>query len=288
MARSRHGTMLSNTKSSDLHVLLQATDADTRILRAIRCPNTGAGLIPALEWVEKSLSALAAKDNLPRAQHWLDACRALHVKCEKLERDHTYLSSLPKESRVPAYDRLAHPPSCQLFDDAADKSLALLGYLIAAAVSRNEELNVAAVDCWWTLHRGQANSSDWERFADAIPQTKLEIDAALRWVKLPGLRRLLEQFQVALATPLTEPSSAVQASSSAINNPASETSSTEYQSTESRDDGEDPSDRDANPQEKKRIYDELKKISPTGWLIKQALHARHTQLFGLIGPPVPI
>lgn len=276
--------MYSITRSSDLHVLLQTTNAEARILHAIRCPNSGEGLVRALELVEKSLSALARQEGLPRANHWRDACSGLHAKCQALEATHTYLSSLPKEQKPRVFERLARPPQSQLFDVASEKSMAVLGHLIAAAVSKNEELSVVPIDAWATLHRGNASGPDWIDIVEAIPQTKPEVDAALKWVKVQGLRTLLQEFQVALATPLTEPSSAINAptSAGASTRPAAE-SPNECHSVESKEDVDEMEEPASNPKVKRRNYEQSSKISPTGWLIKQAIHALHTQLFGLIG-----
>lgn len=212
--------MSSITRTDTLHVLLQASDAEARILRAIRCPDSGEGLIPALELVETSLAALSNTGQLPRAELWLRICRDLLGKCGQLEEKHTFLGVLPRDQSPPVFHILARPPKCQLTDDAVEKMMEVLGCLIAAAASSGTALSVTAIVAWATLRRtGKARKGmheNWIHIVNAIPLTHTDIDNALKLVTVTGLRTLLEELKVALATSLVEPSAVAQISSSDV------------------------------------------------------------------------
>lgn len=279
--------MPSLKKALGLHVLLQATDAENRLLQAIRCPDSGEGLIPALELVETSLAALTNTGQLARAELWLRICSALLRKCRRLEEDNTSLGFLPHDQTPPVFCILAHPPACQLTDDIVEKLMEVLGRLIAAAASSGTALSVTAVNAWATLRRAgkerKGMHDDWLRIVNAIPLTHSTLNNALKLVTVTGLRTLLEELKVALATSLIEPATVAKTSSN-NSDQKNDIGQPEFQRhLEAENSEADTEEQDANFTASEHVDEKLALTSPTGWLIQQANFARHTQKFGLIG-----
>lgn len=273
---------------SELHTLLDATDGQIRILRAIRCPTSGEGIFPALESTEKALAALARTVHLPRAELWHKCCNDLLTKCDRLQETHTSFSFLRGDQAIPVFRNLACPPKCQVSEETHEELREILGRLIAAAASRDVGLNVVAVGAWATLLRfdnvRKTMHPDWSRVVSSIPVTREAIDAHLQGVTVLGLRTLLEELAVALDTPLSEPLSVAKRAPLRI---AGEKTSADMLEEVRRDDGkksaEDDEDSPHSPKDRNEEIEKLARVSPTGWLITQANFSRHTQKFGLSG-----
>jgi hypothetical protein len=75
----------SESDSFDLRVALRVSDAEERLLRAIRCPNSGIGVIDALGFAIGAIDVLHKVEELPRVKQWRKVASNLLRKCEELE-----------------------------------------------------------------------------------------------------------------------------------------------------------------------------------------------------------
>ena len=272
------------TVKSTLQKLLQLNSAEVRLLDAIRCPASYAGLVKALELVLSALEALYKEDALPRVQKWQQIAQTLLHKCETLGPTQPELGSLPVDQKIPVFSALANPPKCDHFV-TSQVSHEILGKLILSAVSRNTTINAKSMEAWATLRRNAkdnfAKRKEFSRIGLSAPRTRTAIESELQATSNPGIRTLLEELLVAIETPIADTTTEVIEKKEPATQPLS--TFEDYQderSSKSADAQEDPERQGTkgNSEEEKS-----RKISPTGWLVRSANFAQPTQRFGLIG-----
>jgi hypothetical protein len=161
--------------------------ADQAILTAIRCPQSGHGVIRALETACEALDAYSMVAGLPRVNEWSEACATLLDKIVALQSQYPQLGQYQSSLMLPVFSLLASPPANHQGSTGEQLGLEILGRILIGAISSNDGLSVTSVEAWATLRRarksGANTESDWAKFCISYPRTEEDIRGAYEWVR---------------------------------------------------------------------------------------------------------
>jgi len=295
----------SNSTSQPTAELTAFPVTDQAVLKAIRCPSGGRGVIRAMETAVEALDVYANAVELDRVNEWRDVAVALLAKLEAVQAINPALGMVNTDAKYPVFSLLASTPVSWLNTTDANKCRVILGKLIVSAISRDDALKVTAINAWATLWRGRKSTdakTDWSDFLAANPKSDSELNEVQKRGTSTTLRELIDELLLANATPvkatvISGGTSAKQAahlnfSDSGLQSPAQMAPApSNVDSTINPDDLEDPTDSESDDERNfanVEIDDDSEsekhfKNSIVGLKIKNANFARLTQRFGHIG-----
>jgi hypothetical protein len=276
-----------------LRAQVGTTDAQRRLLHAIRCIESCRGLLVALVLIEMALECYFRSSGHQRVELWLGVCTDLIERVETLEEAGATGFRTPSPGEEAAvYRRLVSTSRGALDPEIRERTLCQLAILVVDACSRHAGMDEPTIEAWSTLHQGNfrraGTANDWIAFAASVPFELKQLNTSLSTATTPGLQNLIGGLVEALGRPIAEPADQPDAGSG----PAAEdtvSEATESETADFEDDSEDADEDDPRSRTSKRkkkrgpLNTHQARENPVAWRIKSDNFATHIQRFDLIG-----
>ena len=180
--------------------------AEKTLLKAIRCPQSCRGLLPALILIESAIAEYLKVSSLPRVARWLEVVCTLIERVEHLDEEGLGgLRTPDKSAPEMVYSRLCTQYAPRLQASCHERALALLGMLILDACAQDRPLVESVIAAWYTLMLGNSRAADWRTFSTTVPTSLPELNFALESARTSGLINLISGLVAALGRPIKDP-----------------------------------------------------------------------------------